>query len=716
MAITVKHKFISAIPDAGDPNVVQPSNWNDTHELTGLGTMAEQNANAVAITGGTMSGVTVTGYIPTTEKAQPLGVATLDASGKVPTSQIPMQGDLNYQGTWNANTNTPTLVSSTGTKGYYYVVDVAGTTNLNGITDWQIGDWAIFNGTIWQKVDNTDQVSSVNGQTGAVVLTTTNIAEGTNEYFTTARARTSVSAGTGISYDNGTGVITNSAPDQTVAISDGTGIDVTGTYPNFTVTNTAPDQTVVLTGGTAISTSGTYPSFTVTNTAPDQIVGLTGAGTTVVTGTYPNFTITSTDSKVGDVVGPTSATDNAIARYDSTTGKLIQNSVVTVSDTGAIDGASHITDLDYLDFDTTYATPLGAGQLGWNGNDTLGLGMIGGNVVQHIGEDTFFYIKASATITKGQLCMFTGAVGSSGVLTAAPATAIPYAEAILGVAAEDIANNAFGLVQNTGTLKGVNTSAFLDGDVLYYNSAVTGGFTKTYPASGPVALVAAVAKSGSGGSGVLTVRVSFQTRVTGSTGISVVQGNDTVVVTNTAPDQVVSITGAGGAVVTGTYPSFTVTTPSGTVTSVTGTSPIVSSGGATPAISMPAATGSVNGYLTSTDWTTFNNKSNTVGTVTSVGGTGTVNGLTLTGTVTSSGNLTLGGTLNLSSPPAIGNTTPNTVAGTVIQATNGIVVNSNTVSASYTIPVGSSAMSAGPMTVASGQAVTVSSGSRWVIL
>jgi hypothetical protein len=158
----------------------------------------------------------------------------------------------------------------------------------------------------------------------------------------------------------------------------------------------------------------------------------------------------------------------------------------------------------------------------------------------------------------------------------------------------------------------------------------------------------------------------------------------------------------------------TASNPQGTVTSVTGTAPVVSSGGATPAISMAAATGSVNGYLTSTDWTTFNNKGS--GTVTSVSGTGTVSGISLSGTVTSTGNLTLGGTLDLSSPPAIGGTSPNSVKGTVIEATNGIVVNSNTVSASYTIPSGSSAMSAGPMTVASGQAVTVSSGSRWVVL
>ena len=361
MPITVKHSKTSAIPDAGDANLVQPSDWNADHTLTGLGTMAEQNANAVAITGGTISGVTIpasnvtgtlgvanggtgattlTGYVKgagttpltasstipntditglgtasTKDAGAALGVATLDAGGKVPVSELPaaVLGALSYQGTWDASTNTPTLTSSVGTKGYYYVVSVAGNTNLNGITDWLVGDWAVYNGTVWQKVDNTETVTSVNGQTGAVVLTTTNIAEGTNLYYTDARARAAISAGTGISYNNTTGVVTNAAPDQTVAIAGGTGISTSGTYPSFTVTNTAPDQTVVLTAGTGISTSGTYPNFTITNTSP---------------------------SLGGDVVGPASSTDNAIARFDTTTGKLLQNSVVTVGDTGAITGVT----------------------------------------------------------------------------------------------------------------------------------------------------------------------------------------------------------------------------------------------------------------------------------------------------------------------------------------------------------------------------------------
>ena len=70
---------------------------------------------------------------------------------------------LVYQGTWNANTNTPTLASGTGTTGYFYIVSVAGSTNLDGITDWQVGDWAIFieqgASDQWEKIDNTSAIT-----------------------------------------------------------------------------------------------------------------------------------------------------------------------------------------------------------------------------------------------------------------------------------------------------------------------------------------------------------------------------------------------------------------------------------------------------------------------------------------------------------------------------------------------------------------------------
>ena len=215
-----------------------------------------------------------------------------------------ISGGLDYQGTWNASTNSPSLASGVGTTNYYYIVGTSGSTNLDGITDWVVGDWVIFNGTAWQKIDQTNLVVSVNGQTGAVSLTSTNISEGTNLYFTNARARGALSAGTGISYDNSTGVITNSSPDQTVALTGGTGISTSGTYPNFTITNSSPDQTVSLTGGGTTSISGTYPNFTVTSN--DQYTGTV----TSVTGTSPvassggNTPAISLASGYGDTQNP----------------------------------------------------------------------------------------------------------------------------------------------------------------------------------------------------------------------------------------------------------------------------------------------------------------------------------------------------------------------------------------------------------------------------
>ncbi len=63
-------------------------------------------------------------------------------------------GAVNYSGTWDASSNSPALSGSIGNKGTYYVVSIAGNHSLGGITDWEVGDWAIYNGTIWQKVDN----------------------------------------------------------------------------------------------------------------------------------------------------------------------------------------------------------------------------------------------------------------------------------------------------------------------------------------------------------------------------------------------------------------------------------------------------------------------------------------------------------------------------------------------------------------------------------
>lgn len=107
------------------------------------------------------------------------GVASLDSSGYVPMSQMPpaVVGGLNYKGTWDAATNNPTLANGVGTKGWMYKVSVPGTTTIDGISQWNLGDVIAFNGTTWDKIDGVaSEVTSVFGRTGDVVLTPADMA------------------------------------------------------------------------------------------------------------------------------------------------------------------------------------------------------------------------------------------------------------------------------------------------------------------------------------------------------------------------------------------------------------------------------------------------------------------------------------------------------------------------------------------------------------
>jgi hypothetical protein len=76
---------------------------------------------------------------------------------------------LSPKGNWNANTNTPDISSETVT-GSYWIISVAGTTNIGGINDWGVNDWVIKTDGGWAKIDNTDKVVSVAGKTGNVTL------------------------------------------------------------------------------------------------------------------------------------------------------------------------------------------------------------------------------------------------------------------------------------------------------------------------------------------------------------------------------------------------------------------------------------------------------------------------------------------------------------------------------------------------------------------
>lgn len=292
------------------------------------------------------SGVSANTYGSTTA----VPVITVNSKGVVTNvTTATIIGGLSYQGGWNASTNTPTLTSSVGTNGYYYVVTVAGTTNLDGITDWQIGDWAIFNGATWQKIDQTNTVSSVNGYTGAVSLTYTDVGapstSGTNATGTwgisisgnaaTATTATNVAGGaTGsVPYNSASGTTTFLALGSTGAV--------------LTAGASAPEYTAQ----SALSVGSATTATNVAGGGANQIVYNTGSGATsfitapVTTGHYLKW---NGAAFTWDVAGTGTVTSVDVS--GGTTGLTFGGGPVTTSGTitmsgtlGAVNGGTGIT-------------------------------------------------------------------------------------------------------------------------------------------------------------------------------------------------------------------------------------------------------------------------------------------------------------------------------------------------------------------------------------
>jgi hypothetical protein len=560
--------------------------------LTGEATASGPGAAAVtltnsAVTGKVLTGLTVTGTsIASTD-------SILSAFGKLQGQINDLVGGLQYQGTWNASTNTPTITSSVGTEGYFYIVSVAGNTTVNGISDWKVGDWIVFHGTTWQKVDNTESVVSVNGFVGAVTLTTSNISEGTNLYFTDLRARQAISLTTtgnsgASTYNNGTGVL--NVPQYTL-----TGLGGVPTTRSITINGVnfdlSADRTYNVGTVTSIATSGPITGGTITGTGT---IGITQANSTT------NGFLSSTDwntfnnktSNLGTVTSVaaltlgTTGTDLSSSVANSTTTPVITLNVPTASASarGALSAADWTTFNskqpagNYVTTDTTQTI---------TGFKTI---LRGGDVLNFkIGTDTLYGLKVAYNqnelVPSGEATWSFVNTFNNGSGTGLETTPISFFRGVL-VTGERLLSASVN--SNLLDYYGNNPSgrypiyAYNTGVQQFASSIIVGETTGVVNA-----VTGAIADLPAG------VVANFKGRVIGS---NAVNSNEFVTLSQLT---------------------------SGYVTTVTASAPLASSGGATPNITITQASGSTNGFLSSTDWTTFNNKQNAL--TNPVTGTGTTN-------------------------------------------------------------------------------------------
>ena len=207
--------------------------------------------------------------------ASVIPVLTVNSQGIVTSVSTQATNAPSYQGVWNASTNTPTLTSSVGTAGYYYVVSVAGNTTLNGVSNWNVGDWAIFENSVWQKIPGSTSESFTN-------LTTTNLAvTGLTGYMYANNTTGNVTASTTIPTTALSGTITNAQ----LANSTISGVSLGSNLFNLTAgTGVNFSSGTTYNGSTAITINATGTGGTVTSvSASGGTTGLSFTGSPITT-------------------------------------------------------------------------------------------------------------------------------------------------------------------------------------------------------------------------------------------------------------------------------------------------------------------------------------------------------------------------------------------------------------------------------------------------
>ena len=558
------------------------------------------------------------------EKGAVNGYASLDGSGKVPVSQLP-SSIMEYKGMWDAATNTPTLANGTGDTGDVYICNIAGTVNFGaGAITFAVGDYVIYSGSIWQRSSGAvGTVTSVAVTESGDALTITGSPITTSGTINIGFAGTSAQyvAGDGslVTFPSLTGYVPYTGATANVDLGEyelKAGQLTLDTTPTGTASvgttrwnDTIGSSETTLKGGNVILKNGID--------LVARIVNKVSPNTTLTKAAYPAVRVSGAQGQRLAVAYAQANNDNNSA---DTIGLVIETIatnqegfIMTVGQIEGVDTTGSLQGETWADGDVLYLSPSTAGAL-TNIKPTGATGhiVVMGYVEYAHANNGKIYVKIMNGWELDELHnVYISSVANNQGLFYESSTSLWKNKSIATVLGYTPANDA-SVVHLAGT-ETITGTKFFDTPIAL-NNALNLKFDVSINAFGGYYSLYAIKGSGSANSvlaiydGDTNKKSSLTFDNTNNFIYTFPSASGTLALTSDLSSYVPTsrtLTINGTTYDLSANRSWTITAG---VSSVTATSPLFSSGGATPDITIQVANTSQSGYLSSTDWNTFNGK------------------------------------------------------------------------------------------------------------
>ena len=558
----------------------------EVRSLIGAGTSSSAGvtrvrgtANRISVTSGTDPIVNaITGTVTSSS-------ANLATGAQIQTAiNSAVTGVLKYKGIWDAAANSPTLISAKGTVGEYYIVSKAGSTNLDGITDWAVGDWAVFSDQAtdaWQKIDNT-QVGNVtgSGSSGRVAYWNGSSNITSDAGLTFNGSTNALTVGGTVTWSGGSSAESNNAYDNTITgfsdsgsstktltltQRDGGTLTTSFSIPQGTVTPSSSDTFTNKGGAISQWTNDSGYKTTDNNTQYTAGSGLSLTGT-VFANTAPNIVQTTVSGNAGSATKLLNARTIAGVSFNGTANISLNNSNISngrgyTTNTGTTTPSNAQTftnkkgNISQWTNDSGYVTSSGGSMSSWiikEGNGTEASTVTNGETVT-FAQGNGIQSELTSTSSGGTLTITNtkpNIVQTTITGNAGSATVLQTARTISGASFNGSANitlnnknitNGAGYTSNNGDITSVGAGTFLTG------GGTSGAVTLNVSATSGATASTLVSRDSSADISARLFRANYanQSTISGAIAFRVNNGSDNYLRYCSSPSAIRAFIGAG---------------------------------------------------------------------------------------------------------------------------------------------------------------------------